>query len=77
MFVCLDEKHVSHLIFEMDSQGFDSVTHGICGRDPWDIGQRFQDGSLLWRFLKVAIVVVSLPLFQCCVGLDAVFLEGD
>jgi hypothetical protein len=40
VLVCRDEHLVTHLVLQVDTEGFDAVAHGVRGCDSWEVGQR-------------------------------------
>jgi hypothetical protein len=58
VLVGCDERNVSQLVLQVDTEGFNSVSHGVCGGDTWKVLQEVRDDALVNWLIKTIIVII-------------------
>jgi hypothetical protein len=58
MFVRSDEWNIAELVFKVNTKGFDTVTHGVCRRNPWKVLEEVRDHSFVNWLIEAIIVVI-------------------
>jgi hypothetical protein len=56
VFVRGNERHVTQLTLQVNSQGLDTVAHAVCGSHTRQVLQEVGQGALVWGFLEVLVV---------------------
>ena len=53
-----DERDVSQLVLQVDTEGLNTVAHGVCGRDACKVLQEVRDDALVNWLIKAIVIII-------------------